>query len=61
MALGFNSSGINFIRESNLIKESIIQEIKRLSLQNSKLRKLSNIWKSVPGKVANFLNLKIFD
>ena len=61
LALGFNSSGINFIRESNLIKESIIQEIKRLSLQNSKLRKLSNIWKSVPGKVANFLKLKIFD
>tara|TARA_B100000989_G_scaffold298291_1_gene286917 strand:+ start:2347 stop:3387 length:1041 start_codon:yes stop_codon:yes gene_type:complete len=55
LALGFNSSGINFIKDSNYFSRKITSRIEELATVPSISRFLANEWKKIPAKVLNYL------
>ncbi len=58
LALQFNSSGINFIRESNYLSKDALNEIELIACKPKFVRWLTIIWKKIPSLVANFLRFK---
>ena len=57
LSLQFNSTGINLIRQSNLINDQIINEIEFLATRPVLVRKLAILWKT-PALISNFFKLK---
>lgn len=61
LALGFNSSGINFLAKTNFFTENKIYEFEKLSSKPSVIRYLVNYWKNIPKSIANFLKVGEFN
>tara|TARA_B100000963_G_scaffold361112_1_gene394909 strand:- start:8498 stop:9487 length:990 start_codon:yes stop_codon:yes gene_type:complete len=57
LAMGFNSSGINFLKKTEFFSKNIFQELESLASKPSKIRYLVNLWKNTPKNIANFLKL----
>ena len=56
-AMGFNSSGINFLKNTKLFSEDIYRKLEYIASKPSKIRYMVNLWKNVPKKIANFLKV----
>lgn len=57
LALGFNSSGINFLKKTNLFSSDILKQFEYLASKPSKIRYLVHFWKNIPKNIANFLKV----
>ena len=58
LAFNFNSLGLDFIREANLISNSDIKKISNAISSNWNRNRIKNIWNSIPGKVKSILKMK---